>query len=214
MQTLFLLFTLAADPVPADIVIQNATIYDGTGKVGSVGDVAIAGDKIVAVGKFAAAGKPRVIDGTGLIVAPGFIDLHTHCDSGSNSVTQPGHRINKCYLTQGVTTVITGNCGAGPVDVKAFYEKLDKNGVGTNVTHLVPHNAVRTQAMGNANRQPTEDELHKDGSPRRCRHEGRRLGPGHRPHLHAGHLCEDRRDHRSRQSCVQESRHLRQPHSP
>ncbi|HEX3147338.1 MAG TPA: D-aminoacylase [Gemmataceae bacterium] len=158
MQTLFLLLALAADPAPADIVIKNATIHDGTGKAGYVGDVAIAGDKIVGVGKVAVDGKTRVIDGTGLIIAPGFIDLHTHCDS---SITEPGHRLNKCYLMQGVTTVITGNCGSGPANVKAFYDKLDKNGVGTNVAHLVPHNSVRSQAMGNANRQPTDDELHK-----------------------------------------------------
>jgi N-acyl-D-aspartate/D-glutamate deacylase len=161
MTTLFLLLSVAADPVAADVVIHGATIYDGTGKAGSVGDVAIAGDKIVGVGEIRVAGKPRVIDGTGLVVAPGFIDLHTHCDTGDNSVTKPVHRLNKCYLTQGVTTVITGNCGAGPSNVKEFYETLDKNGVGTNVAHLVPHNSVRTRAMGNANRQPTPDELQK-----------------------------------------------------
>ena len=156
MQTLFLLLAIAADPVPADIVINGATIYDGSGKASYIGDVAIRGDKIVAVGNQLAGA--RAIDGKGLVVAPGFIDLHTHCDSG---VVQPGQKLNKCYLTQGVTTVVTGNCGAGPADVKAFYETLDKNGVGTNVAHLVPHNAVRTRILGNANRQPTDDELHK-----------------------------------------------------
>jgi N-acyl-D-amino-acid deacylase len=160
MNTLILLLAVAADPVPADVLIKGATIYDGSGQAGYVGDVAIAGDKVTAVGKVQVAGSPRVIDGPGLVVAPGFIDLHTHCDSGDNSVTRPVHRLNKCYLTQGVTTVVTGNCGAGPADVKGFYEMLDKNGVGTNVAHLVPHNSVRTKAMGNANRAPTEDELH------------------------------------------------------
>jgi N-acyl-D-amino-acid deacylase len=160
MNTLFLLAALAADP-SADVVIRGATIHDGTGKPAYVGDVAIAGDKIVAVGKATVAGSPRVIDGAGLVVAPGFIDLHTHCDGSDTGVTQPGHRLNKCYLAQGVTTVVTGNCGAGPADVKAFYDKLEKNGVGTNVAHLVPHNTVRTRAMGNANRQPTEAELRK-----------------------------------------------------
>lgn len=159
MNALFLLVSIAADPVAADVVIKGATIHDGSGKAGYVGDVAIAGDKIVGVGQVVMPGSTRVIDGTGLVIAPGFIDLHTHCDSGDNSVTKPVHRLNQCYVTQGVTTVVTGNCGAGPVDVKAFYETLDKNGVGTNVAHLVPHNAVRTKAMGNANRQPSADEL-------------------------------------------------------
>ena len=126
MSHLLLLLTLAADPVPADVVIRNATIHDGSGKAGYVGDVAIAGDKIVGVGKVAVAGSPRIIDGTGLVVAPGFIDLHTHCDSGDNPITRAPGRSNQCYLMQGVTTVVTGNCGSGPVDVKAFYATLEK----------------------------------------------------------------------------------------
>ena len=161
MNTLFLLVAIAAETVGADVVIKNATIHDGTAKAAYVGDLAIAGDKIVAVGKVAVAGSPRIIDGTGLVVAPGFIDLHTHCDSADTGVTSASGRPNKCYLMQGVTTVVTGNCGSGPADVKAFYDKLDKDGVGTNVAHLVPHNAVRSRAMGNANRAPTADELKK-----------------------------------------------------
>jgi N-acyl-D-amino-acid deacylase len=161
MNTLVLLLTIGADPVAADVVVKNATIHDGTGKAAYLGDVAIAGDKIVGVGKVAVAGAPRVIDGTGLVVAPGFIDLHTHCDSADTGVTSASGRPNKCYLMQGVTTVVTGNCGSGPADVKAFYSKLDKDGVGTNVAHLIPHNAVRSRAMGNANRAPTADELKK-----------------------------------------------------
>jgi N-acyl-D-aspartate/D-glutamate deacylase len=161
MQTLFLLVIIAADPIQADVVIKNATIHDGTGKAGYLGHVAIAGDKIVGVGNIQIAGTPKVVDATGLVVAPGFIDLHTHCDSTDTGVTNAAHRLNRCYLTQGVTTVVTGNCGSGPVDVKGFYESLKKNGVGTNVAHLVPHNAVRSRVMANDNRAPTDDELKK-----------------------------------------------------
>jgi N-acyl-D-aspartate/D-glutamate deacylase len=159
MQTLFLLLAVAADPVAADVVIKNATIHDGSGRAGYVGDVAIAGDRIVGVGTVEIKGSPKVIDGKGLVVAPGFIDLHTHCDGADTGVTREGHRLNKCYLTQGVTTVVTGNCGSGPVDVAAFYATLEKNGVGTNVAHLVPHNSVRSKVMQNENRAPTADEL-------------------------------------------------------
>jgi N-acyl-D-amino-acid deacylase len=159
MTPLLLLLTLAADPVPADVVIRNATIHDGSGRPGYVGDVAVAGDTIVAVGKVTAAGSPRVIDGTGLVVAPGFIDLHTHCDTGDNPITKAPGMANKCYLMQGVTTVVTGNCGSGPVDAGAYYATLDKEGVGSNVAHLVPHNSVRRKVLGNANRAPTADEL-------------------------------------------------------
>jgi len=160
LTTLALLTLLpAADPaVPADIVIRGATLYDGTGQPGSKGDLAIHGERIVAVGSFVAGGNPRVVDGTGLIVAPGFIDLHTHSDI---PLTKPATRANRCYLLQGVTTVVTGNCGAGPVDVADYFRQLEKGGVGSNVIHQVPHNDVRKKAMGNANRVPTAEELMK-----------------------------------------------------
>src|SRR5205823_1263649 len=66
---------------------------------------------------------------------------------------------NLSYLTQGVTTVVTGNCGAGPEDVAAYFQALEKGGVGSNVIHQVPHNSVRQKVMGNANRAPTPQEL-------------------------------------------------------
>src|SRR6267378_5447461 len=90
----------AADAVQADYVIRGATLYDGSGKPGQIGNVAIKGERIVAVGEFTTAGKPQVLDGTGLIVAPGFIDLHTHCDSGRPELTQAAGRANLCYLMQ------------------------------------------------------------------------------------------------------------------
>ncbi len=142
--------------VEADIVLQKATLYDGSGAPGKVGDIAIKGDRIVAVGKFAVKGKPRVIDCEGLIISPGFIDLHTHSDY---PLQEKKTNANYNYQTQGVTTVVTGNCGAGPVDVAAYFTKMEKLGIGTNVIHQVPHNDVRAKVMGNANREPTAKEL-------------------------------------------------------
>jgi len=144
--------------VEADYVLRGATVYDGTGAKGDKADVAIRGERIVAVGKFTASGKPRIIDAVGLIVAPGFIDLHTHSDE---SLTQEKTNANLCYVHQGVTTVVTGNCGFGPTDVGAYFQKLEKRKTGTNVIHLVPHNAVREAVLKNANRAPKADELQK-----------------------------------------------------
>lgn len=160
MPALLILLTLfpAADPVQAEVVIRNVTLHDGAGKPGFQGDLAIKGDRIVAVGSFAVAGSPRILDGTGYVAAPGFIDLHTHSD---NPLTQPATRSNLNYLLQGVTTVVTGNCGSGPVDTAKFFRTLEQNGVGSNVIHQVPHNSVRNQVMGNANRPPTDAELKK-----------------------------------------------------
>jgi len=156
---LFLLATLpAADAVEADVVIRGAKLLDGTGKAAVVGDLAIKGERIVAVGTFEIAGKPRIIDGKGLVVAPGFIDLHTHSD---DALTQKATRANLNYLLQGVTTVVTGNCGAGPADVADYFGKMDEGGIGSNVLHLVPHNTVRRKVMGNVNRKPSARELEK-----------------------------------------------------
>ncbi len=149
----------AAEPaVAADVVLEGATLYDGSGTPGVVGDLAIRGERIVAVGTFAVAGSPRTIDAKGLVVAPGFIDLHTHSDY---PLQDPATRANLCYLFQGVTTVVTGNCGSGPVDVADFYKILERGKIGTNVAHQVPHNAVRRTVMKNVNRAPTPAELQR-----------------------------------------------------
>jgi N-acyl-D-aspartate/D-glutamate deacylase len=156
---LALLATADPGPVAADIVLKGGTVYDGAGQPGVVADVAIKGDRIVAVGTFTAGGNPRVIDCAGLVVAPGFIDLHTHSDGGSIQANPT--RQNLSYLTQGVTTIVTGNCGSGPTDVAGFYSQIEKNGIGSNVAHLVPHNSVRDNVMGNVNRPPSVAELAK-----------------------------------------------------
>jgi len=157
----------AAEAVTADLVIRGATLFDGTGQPGAKGDLAIRGERIVAVGTFETAGKPRIIDGTGLVVAPGFIDLHTHSDiaifvpGSTMPIVEPATRSNLNYLMQGVSTIVTGNCGFGPVDVAAYYQKLDDVRPGSNVAHLLPHNDLRQQVMGNVNRPPSADELKK-----------------------------------------------------
>ncbi len=150
----------AADPpaVEADVVIRGATLYDGSGAPGRAGDLAIRGDRIVAVGRFTTKGAPRLIDGGGLIVAPGFIDLHTHSDY---PLQKPETHANLCYPYQGVTTVVTGNCGAGPADVAAYFKSREEGKIGSNVIHQVPHNDVRRRVMKNANRAPTPAELKK-----------------------------------------------------
>jgi N-acyl-D-aspartate/D-glutamate deacylase len=154
--SLLLSLFLTAGPVEADVVLKGGTLFDGGGQPGQTGDLAIKGDRIVAVGAFTVAGNPKVINAKGWYIAPGFIDLHTHSDYPLQQAATKG---NRNYLRQGVTTVVTGNCGSGPVDTAAYFATLDKNGVGSNVIHQVPHNSVREKAMGNVNREPTEKEL-------------------------------------------------------
>ncbi|VTS00482.1 N-acyl-D-amino-acid deacylase family protein [Tuwongella immobilis] len=161
--TLAAMLTVAADSIPCDLVLKNATLFDGTGSPGVRGDLGIRGETIVAMGEFSPAptakGMPKIIDCSNWYIAPGFIDLHTHCDTGSPGLTEPRGRANRCYTTQGVTTVVTGNCGSGPTSIEGFYSQLADGGVATNVAHLVPHNSVRREVMGNVNRPPTAAEL-------------------------------------------------------
>ncbi|HET6424984.1 MAG TPA: D-aminoacylase [Planctomycetaceae bacterium] len=148
----------AQDPVDVDVLLRGGLVFDGTGAAGRIADVAIKGDKIVGVGAIKIGRVGRTIDCTGLYVTPGFIDLHTHSDS---QVTDPALRASVNYVLQGCTTQVTGNCGSGPVDVGAFYKKIDDGGAGTNVAHLLPQGSLRNHVAGDVDRKADADELKK-----------------------------------------------------
>lgn len=149
---------IAQQPVEADVLLAGGTIYDGSGADGVVGDVAIRDGKVVAVGKFARGAVGQTIDCKDLIVCPGFIDLHNHSD---RPILDAKTRANTNFLTQGCTTVVTGNCGGGHVDVAKYFKELDDSGAGTNIIHLLPHGALRSDVFGSVRRPPSEDELEK-----------------------------------------------------
>jgi N-acyl-D-aspartate/D-glutamate deacylase len=151
-------FTDGAESPKVDVLLKGGTIVDGTGGEPYTGDVAIAGDKIVAVGEVEVSEVGQTIDCTGLVVCPGFIDLHNHSDE---SILKSESRDGRCYLTQGCTTLVTGNCGGGRDDIGKYYDEIDKQGVGINIAQLVPHGAVRDEVMGKVRRAPTADELKK-----------------------------------------------------
>jgi predicted amidohydrolase YtcJ len=153
-----LLAARAEGPIAADLVLKNGTVIDGTGTDRRRADVAIRGETIVAVGSLDVAPDTKVIDASRWIVAPGFIDLHSHSDS---AIVAKRTRANRNFQTQGVTTIVTGNCGGGALDVAKLLDAVDQNGAGTNVIHLIPHGAVRAAVMGNADRAPTAEELER-----------------------------------------------------
>jgi N-acyl-D-aspartate/D-glutamate deacylase len=132
----------------ADLLIRNGRVIDGTGRAGRNADVAITGDRITFVGD-AAKSKitaKRTIDAGGLIVAPGFIDPHTHAQEDLSS-SDPKRRANVDWLMQGVTTVITGNDGGGPYEVARTLGKWKSDGIGTNGALLVGFGTVRQAVM-------------------------------------------------------------------
>src|SRR3954452_3533240 len=140
----------------ADILLKSGTIIDGTGHDSYEADVAIADGRITRVGKSLDQPARQTIDCKGLVIAPGFIDLHNHSDE--TITTDNGHAA-RCYLTQGCTTLVTGNCGGGRADVGAFYKELDAKGTGINIAQLIPAGSVREKVMGNVRREPTAAEL-------------------------------------------------------
>ena len=139
---------LSGQGTPADLLIRNGRVIDGTGAPARNADVAILGDRITFVGDAARANitARRTIDASGLIVAPGFIDPHTHAleDLSSND---PKRRANLDYLMQGVTTVITGNDGGGPYEVARTLQKWRTDGIGSNGALLVGYGSVRQAVM-------------------------------------------------------------------
>ncbi len=143
-----------------DILIRGGDVIDGAGTDAIKADVGVAGDRIVFVGDAAKENLQagRVIDATGLIVAPGFIDPHTHADE---DLFDPKRAANLHYLAQGVTTVFIGNDGRSRIPLARAFERLESQGVGTNVASFVGHGSVRQAVMGMSDAAPTAEQLEK-----------------------------------------------------
>jgi N-acyl-D-aspartate/D-glutamate deacylase len=144
-----------------DIVIKGGTIYDGTLTKPYAADIGIQNDKIAAIGELSGKTK-KTIDARGLAVMPGLIDVHTHCDLTFKKMglkrylayVMPTWKGNYNYLYQGVTTVVTGNCGYGYSDTEHWHDIINSVKFGTNVYQLVPHGMIREELFGS--NQPGE----------------------------------------------------------
>ncbi|MBY6276629.1 N-acyl-D-amino-acid deacylase family protein [Symbiobacterium thermophilum] len=146
-----------ATPIVYDLVIAGGTVVDGTGAPGFRGDVAVSGDRIVAVGDVGPYRAERVIDATGLVVAPGFINPHSHThDDLLNPFIE---RDAKASLMQGITTEIGGVDGRSPVDIGAFLSRLEAEGTGVNYGTYLGQGSVRAHVMGWAQGPAGEAQL-------------------------------------------------------
>jgi N-acyl-D-amino-acid deacylase len=163
-----------------DLLIKNGLVVDGAGNPWFKADIAVSKGKIAKIGRLGTAKAEKTIDAQGLIVAPGFIDIHTHSD-----LTLLINPKAESKILQGVTTEIVGNCGssAAPVDKKTlnhlkeewgpeakavkwnwssmggYLNRLENQGVSMNVASFVGHGTVRTAVLGVENRKPTAKEL-------------------------------------------------------
>lgn len=152
---MILLLLLALLNPRYDLLIRGGTVVDGSGSPGFRADVAIQDGKVVKIGDLSGASGARVIDASGLVVAPGFIDVHTHADELAANPRAEN------YLRMGVTTVVAGNCGASALEIGKALSAIRAAGPSINYATLIGHNTVREAVMGEERRAPTPAEMEK-----------------------------------------------------
>ena len=137
-----------------DVIIRNSRVIDGAGNPWRYADVAVKDGLIANIGVLGVAEARLEIDGTGLYLTPGFIDIHTHADREVESMPTMEN-----YLRQGVTTLLGGNCGFSMYPIREHLGRLDNMPLGINYGVLVGHGSLRAESMGLAMRTPSKDEL-------------------------------------------------------
>src|SRR5947209_11394178 len=148
------LLTMMLHAQTADIIFRNGRILDGTGNSWYFGDVAIKDGRILKTGNLGSMTAAQHLDAKGMIVCPGFIDVHTHIEGDEFKNPTADN-----FILDGVTTVVTGNCGLSNTDIGHYLKQLDSLKPSINVASLIGHNDVRKAVMGTANRKPTEQEM-------------------------------------------------------
>ncbi|MFP4082345.1 MAG: N-acyl-D-amino-acid deacylase family protein [Candidatus Aminicenantes bacterium] len=141
---------------PYDLVLINGFIIDGSGNPWFRADIAIQDKKIVNIGWVDQSRAKRIIDVENLVVAPGFIDVHTHCDREISRIPTVDN-----YILQGVTSVVGGNCGGHPYPLSELFSDLRRNGTSVNFGCLIGHNTIRREVMGFKMEDPSSEEMEK-----------------------------------------------------
>ncbi|MBL7201634.1 MAG: D-aminoacylase [Anaerolineae bacterium] len=158
-----------------DVIVRDVEVLDGSGSPAFRADVGLEGDRIAEVGDLSGATAPVLIDGAGLVAAPGFIDMHSHSD-----FTLPINPRAESKVRQGVTTEVIGMCGASPAPLTpkmverrmvtrpelswewttfaSYLEALRDRGLSVNVVPLVGHGTIREAVVGLEDRRPAGDE--------------------------------------------------------
>lgn len=148
--------TASAQAPPYNLILKNGRIVDGTGNPWYRADVAVRGDKIAHIAPSILDSATRIIDVGGQVIAPGFIDIHTHASRGIFEVPTADN-----YVRQGVTTLMEGLDGTSPVPLGPFLAKLELLQKSVNIGSFIGHGSVRAAVLGNVNRRATAEELDK-----------------------------------------------------
>ncbi len=144
-----------AESEPRGMVIVNARVIDGSGGASRNVNVRVVGERISAVGDFEPPAGDTVVDAGGLVLAPGFIDAHSHHEAGLFEAPEA-----LAAVSQGVTTVVVGQDGAHPYPLDAFFRRLEASPASINVASFAGHGTIRSQVMGDDFRRPaTSKEL-------------------------------------------------------
>lgn len=157
--TLLLLSYGTARSQSNPILFKNFVLIDGSGSKGELKDVRIKDDKIILIGSLVPQAGDEVIDGGGrLILAPGFIDTHSHHSRNLDDTTR-----YSSFLCQGITTIVVGQDGSSYLPLKNYFDDLRHNGIPVNVASYSGHNTIRYEVLGNEhfNRLATKEEIHK-----------------------------------------------------
>jgi N-acyl-D-amino-acid deacylase len=149
----FLTISISSFSQDYDLLLVNGKVVDGSGNSWFYGDVGIKDGRIVAIGKLSKNSSIKVIDVAGLVVSPGFIDVHTHIETNDLKVPTAG-----TFVYDGVTSVVTGNCGSSNTDIARYFTRLDSVKTSINIATLIGHNSVRKVVMGDSQRDPTAEE--------------------------------------------------------
>ncbi len=158
MKTLLAFSLLASVCLGADfdVLIRNARIVDGSANPWFRADIGINVGKIVKIGALTGKSGIKEIDARSRVVAPGFIDVHTHSEGGIIHQPQAEN-----FLLDGVTSVVTGNCGGSELDLKDFFSQLKAKQIGINMATLIGHNSVRREVIGSDDRKATPAEMER-----------------------------------------------------
>jgi N-acyl-D-amino-acid deacylase len=135
-----------------DVLIHNARVADGTGNPWYYADVAIKDGIIAKVEPGIHARAGQVIDAKGLLLSPGFIDVHAHAENVYENSSER-------FVRMGVTTLVTGNCGSSVTDVGSFLNQIQSTPIALNIATLIGHNSVRRKVMAEVDRAPSPEEL-------------------------------------------------------